>query len=263
MQITGMTDLFFIVGAPVSHFRSTTLFTDYHTGKGHDFSAAALHVRSGELAGALDTVRRCDNIKGLCITIPHKIDAVPMMDQLTEAAQRVGSVNFVRREADGTLTGHNIDGQGFMRGLASSGFVAEGADVVLVGVGGVGRAIAFSLANAGIRRLTLLNRDHAKAVALARELAQIVDVSVADSATQPDLSKTTLLVNATSLGMTGNEFMPLSIAGLNPVCFVADVVIKPDVTVLLATAQSLGCKTMGGAAMLMPQIELCEEFLYG
>ncbi|MBB3772772.1 shikimate dehydrogenase [Angulomicrobium tetraedrale] len=265
MQITGETDLFFIVGAPVRHFRAPIMFNDYFAAKGHDFSCAGLHVLPADLAATFDLVRKVDNIKGLCITIPHKIDAVPLVDRLTEAGKRVGSVNFVRREPDGSLTGHNIDGQGFMRGLANNGFDPQGADVVQVGVGGVGRAIAFSLASSGVARITLINRDAERARRLAEEIEAATGTRVvalkADE--RPDLGRATLLVNATSVGMVGNIALPLELSGLTPACTVADVVLKPDETELLAAARALGCACVPGTAMLKPQIELCEEFLYG
>jgi len=245
MQITGETDLFFIVGSPVRHFRAPIMFNDYFASKGHNFSCAGLHVLPDDQAATFELVRKTDNIKGLCITIPHKINAVPLVDRLTDVGKRIGSVNFVRRETDGSLTGHNIDGQGFMRGLANNGFDPKGADVVQVGVGGVGRAIAFSLAASGIGRLTLINRDPLKAQRLATEI------------------HATLLVNATSVGMVGNIALPLDIAGLTAATTVADVVLKPDETELLAAARALGCRCVPGTAMLKPQIELCEEFLYG
>lgn len=265
MQITGETDLFFIVGSPVRHFRAPIMFNDYFASKGHNFSCAGLHVQPDDLAATFELVRKTDNIKGLCITIPHKINAVPLVDRLTDVGKRIGSVNFVRRETDGSLTGHNIDGQGFMRGLANNGFDPKGADVVQVGVGGVGRAIAFSLAASGIGRLTLINRDPLKAQRLATEIHDATGVTVValDAGENPDLSRATLLVNATSVGMVGNIALPLDIAGLTAATTVADVVLKPDETELLAAARALGCRCVPGTAMLKPQIELCEEFLYG
>ena len=239
------------------------LFNDYFASKGHNFCAAALHVLPDDLAHALDTVRRTDNICGLCVTIPHKIAAVSLVDRLTEAARQIGSVNFVRRERDGTLTGHNIDGQGFMRGLAASGVSVRGANVVQVGVGGVGRSIAYSLAAAGVAKLTLVNRDFTKAVQLASELAGMTNVVATKSDEAPDLGQTTLLVNATSIGMVGNPGLPLSLKSLTAACAVADVVLKPEDTELLASARNLGCMIMPGTAMLRPQIELCEEFING
>lgn len=265
MQITGETDLFYIVGSPIGHFRAPILFNEYFASKGRDFCCAGLHVKPADLKAAFDMVRKIDNIKGLCVTIPHKIEAVTLVDRLTDAGQRVGSVNFVRREPDGSLTGHNIDGQGFMRGLANNGVATKGTNAVQVGVGGVGRAIAFSLAGSGIARLTLINRDFEKAQKLAGEVHAVTGVEVValDASARPDLANTDLLVNATSVGMVGNIALPLDITGLTGSTTVADVVLKPDETELLAAARALGCSCVPGTAMLRPQIELGEEFIYG
>ncbi|WP_142781830.1 shikimate dehydrogenase [Agrobacterium sp. T29] len=264
MQITGETNLFYIIGSPIAHFRAPIMFNGYFAAKGHNFCCTGLHVQPGDLAETFALVRKIDNIKGLCITIPHKIDAVPLVDRLTEAGQRVGSVNFVRREADGTLTGHNIDGQGFMRGLAGNGVELAGASVVQVGVGGVGRAIAFSLVSSGIGKITLVNRDTDKAERLASELRDAIGTVVVVAAQEGEISlkDANLLVNATSVGMVSNLGLPIVIDGINPTCTVADVVLKPEETELLAAARALGCRTIPGTAMLKPQIELCEEFLY-
>ena len=256
MQITGQTDLFYIVGAPVSHFRAPLLFNAHYAEAGRDFCSAPLHVLPKDLAAALNLVRVVDNIRGLCITAPHKIAAAPLVDSLTPSAAQAGSVNFVRRLPDGTLLGHNLDGLGFLRGLRAAGFDPKGARVLLLGAGGVGRAIAFALAEAGVADLSILNRDTAKAKALAAEIAG------AKSVTQPDLSAYDLVVNATSVGMGGSAEAPVNLTGLAAGSFVADVVISPTDTPLIAQAKAMGFAVMAGGAMLRPQIELSLPFLY-
>lgn len=265
MQITGETDLFFIVGSPVRHFRAPIMFNDYFASKGHNFSCAGLHVLPGDLATIIELVRKTDNIKGLCITVPHKIDVVPLLDRLTEAGQRVGSVNFIRRQQDGTLIGHNIDGQGFMRGLATNGVDVAGAHAVQVGVGGVGRAIAFSLAASGVAKLTLINRDRSKASQLATEIhaATGIPVTALGAGERPDLANANLVINATSLGMVGTPGIPLDLTGISKSAVVADVILNPAETEFLAAGRLAGCTCIPGSAMLKPQIELGEEFLYG
>lgn len=264
MPISGETDLFYIVGSPVRHFRSPPLFNSYFEAKDHDFLAAGLHVLPEDLEPMLRLMRTINNVKGMCITIPHKIAAAALMDELTAAARRANSVNFVRRESDGRLVGHNIDGEGFMLGVTAAGFEPKGKDVVQVGAGGVGRAIAYSLAAAGIGRLTLINRDKAKGQALAEEVQAATGVTVvALGETEGlDLSSVALIVNATSLGMSGKGDVPLSFDGVRSDAVVADVVIHVEDTPFLMRARSKGLRVMSGTAMLKPQIELCEAFLY-
>lgn len=265
MQITGETDLFYIVGTPVRHFRAPILFNEYFAAQGHNFCCAGLNVLPEDLAQALALVRRVDNIKGLCITAPHKIDAAPLMDRRTDAAEQAGSVNFVRREPDGTLTGHNLDGAGFLRGLRAGGFEPAGRRVLLLGAGGVGRAIAFALADAAVRDLVILNRDGAKAAELARAIKTKTGIGVSVAATlgAGGVAGFDLVANATSVGMAGSGGMPVALDGIDASSTVADVVISPQDTPFVAAARAAGCRVMVGSAMLRPQIELSERFLYG
>lgn len=264
MQITGETDLFYIIGTPVRHFRAPILFNEHYAAQGHNFCCAGLNVLPEDLAAALALVRRVDNIKGLCITAPHKIAAAPLMDRRTEAAEQAGSVNFVRREADGTLTGHNLDGQGFLRGLRACGYAPEGQRVLLVGAGGVGRAIAFALADARIAELVIVNRDAPKAERLAHEVTRATGLSAhaASGDRAPNPAEFGLVANATSVGMGGSGGMPLPLDGVSEYTMVADVVISPQDTGFIAAARASGCRVMAGSAMLRPQIELSELFLY-
>lgn len=265
MQITGETDLFYIIGTPVRHFRAPILFNDHFAAKGHNFCCAGLNVQPEDLAAALALVRRVDNIRGLCITAPHKIAAASLVDRWTEAADQAGSVNFVRREADGTLTGHNLDGMGFLNGLRATGYAPEGQRVLLIGAGGVGRAISFALAGAGVAELVIANRDAAKAIELAQHVARVTGISTQAAPANgiSGLAGFGLIANATSVGMGGSGGMPLPLDDAPASTTVADVVISPQDTPFIATARAAGCRVMAGAAMLRPQIELAEVFLYG
>lgn len=152
--------------------------------------------------------------------------------------------------------GHNLDGLGFLRGLRAAGFDPKGARVLLLGAGGVGRAIAFALAEAEVARLSIHNRDKVKADSLAAEIPGAAAVA------RPDLSAFDLVINATSVGMGGSGASPLDVAGIAAPIFVADVVISPTDTPLIAAARAAGCAAMAGSAMLRPQIELSLPFLY-
>lgn len=264
MQITGETDLFYILGTPVRHFRAPILFNEYFAALGHNFCCAALHVLPDDLAAALALVRRVDNIRGLCITAPHKIAAAPMVDRRTEAADQAGSVNFIRRETDGSLTGHNLDGLGFLNGLRGTGFAPEGQRVLLIGAGGVARAISFALARAGVAELVIVNRDGAKAAELAAQVTRSTGLPAraVPADTPPDPGAFGLIANATSVGMGGSGGMPLTLDGVVAGATVADVVISPQDTPFIAAARAAGCRVMAGSAMLRPQIELSETFLY-
>jgi len=262
--ITGKTAILLMLADPVAHIRGTALINETLAGLGLDAVILPLHVRPADLGTVLQSVRRMQNVAGLGITIPHKVAAWSLVDALTPVAQRMGATNFVRRNADGTLTGTNTDGAGFVAGLRTNGFAPAGKRALLVGTGGVGRAIAFALAEAGVESLALMNRDRGKAEALAQDLRALVPgcaVSVpAPGDTAAALAGADLLVNGTSLGMATEDPLPLDLSGLTASCTVAEVVVQPPMTRLLTQAAARGCAVIPGAEMLKPQPKLVAEF---
>lgn len=260
MQITGKTSIVLMLAHPVDHIRGTILINDSFKALGLDAVIVPIHVLPEHLGQYLDTVRLMQNVRGLGITIPHKIAALPLMDDLTPEARRLGAVNFVRRNADGSLTGTNTDGAGFIAGLAANNVEVRNKSALVVGVGGVGRAIAFALVESGLSQLYLTNRDRSKAMSLAGEIAEIYPdckVSLADAHIPSELD---LLVNATSLGMHAEDPLPLSPEGLSARTTVAEVIVNPAITPLLAAASARGCKIISGAEMLKPQPRLVAQF---
>lgn len=171
----------------------------------------------------------------------------------------LGAANFARRNPDGTLTGTNTDGAGFLVGLRDHGFDPAGKRAILCGTGGVGRAIAFALSRAGLSRLDLMNRDRAKAAALAADLRLAAPACQVHLAEEGAVAMADLLINATSLGMKPGDPLPLDPAGLGAQTTVAEVIVQPAMTPLLQHAANLGCPVIGGAAMLKPQPRLVAE----
>jgi shikimate dehydrogenase len=264
MKVTGKTAILLMFADPVSHIRGTDIINSNFAALGLDALIVPLHVKPADLAAGMDMARRTANVAGLGITIPHKIAALPLMDDLTDAARRLGAVNFVRRNADSTLTGTNTDGAGFVAGLRANGFDPQGKRALVVGTGGVGRAIAFALADAGVSDLRLVNRSPASALALAAEIAAILPechVTALDIADPHALSGLDLLVNATSLGMSAADALPIALGGLTALTTVAEVVVNPPMTALLTEAARRGCAVVPGAEMLTPQPRLVAEFL--
>lgn len=237
VQTSGETELFYIVGSPVRHFCTPDLFTAQFRAKGREANAAPLHG------------------------LPEDPEAA-LVDRCTPAAERTGSVNFIRSGADGTQAEHDIDCEGFLLRLTASGFVPVGAKVVQVGAGGVGRAVAFSLAEAGIAELTIINRDPGKAQALAAEVQAATGVMcyTGSDESKLDLAPCDLLVNATSSGKGGAGGSPLTLAGMRAGAMVADVVISVTDTPFIAEARAFGCRVVQDGAVLRPRIELCETF---
>ncbi len=250
----------FILGDPVAHIVGTALLNAYFAGEGIDATVSALHVAPTDLGGVVGMLRRIHNVAGFGVTIPHKIAIIPHLDDCTPRARAVGAVNFVRRNADGTLFGDNVDGVGFAAGLAKHGAPVESRRILQIGAGGAGRAIAFALAAAGAASLTIANRSVDKARALAAGVAAAhpacrTAVGTADPAGMD------LVVNTTSLGMHDGDQLPLDVERLDRRMTVADVIMSPPVTPLLAAAAARGCPTVGGTEMLLQQMRLVKDFL--
>lgn len=260
MPITGQTAVMLMLADPVSHIRGTALINDSFAALGLDAKIMPIHVRPDDLGAVLESVRLMQNVAGLGITIPHKVAAVSLVDDLTPTARRMGATNFIRRNADGTLTGTNTDGAGFLAGLRANGFDPAEKRVLLAGTGGVGRAIAFALAEAGAARIDLMNRDLAKAESLADELRLSTPGCRVAMADGRSVAFADLLINGTSLGMKTEDPLPLDIGGLTQRTTVAEVVVQPTMTALLREAAARGCPTIGGAEMLKPQPKLVADF---
>lgn len=263
LRITGKSRIMFIMGDPIDHVIGTALLNAAFAEMQRDLVLVPLHVRPGDLAHMLDTVRKADNMAGTGITIPHKIAARDLVDHLTEAARLAGAVNFVRRNADGTLTGHNVDGAGFLAGLTANGVDLSGQHVAMAGAGGVARPIAFAIAGAGAASLVIRNRDMAKAEALARDVANWSGAAGCKVTARTEIGPADVAINATALGMREDDALPFEAAEVAGCKALAEVVMTPVVTRFLALANATGANAIGGRAMLDPQAELVARLLDG
>ena len=260
-RITGRTKVFLLLADPVAHVVGTAVINGHFAAAGIDFSASPAHVTAQDLPTMLAAARIMQNVVGLGITIPHKIAILPLLDAVTDRGRAVGAVNFVRREADGRLVGDNIDGIGFVAGLARRGIAVAGKRVLQAGAGGVGRAIAFALAEAGAAELVIVNRDAAKGAALAAAVSAAFPACRARAEADGDASAADIVVNATALGMKPGDALPLDLTGIRPEAVVAEVVMTPVETPILAEAARHGCRTVPGRAMLDEQMVLLQAFL--
>ena len=259
--ITGQTRLMLLMADPVAHVVGTEFITKHMRAHGHDFVCVPAQVGKDDLPSMIAALRALKNCVGSGVTIPHKIAVLPLLDKLTERARVIGSVNYIRRDADGTLTGDNVDGSGFVLGAQQADIVLKGLRVVLLGAGGAGRSLAFAFAEAGIGELAIANRDGVKARDLAAAV-KAVHPGLPVTVGGPDASGFDMVVNATSLGMLGKDGGdPLDFATLSSNMIVADIVMVPEKTRLLAAAESKGCRLLFGRQMMEGQLALAREFL--
>jgi shikimate dehydrogenase len=260
MRITGKTKIIFILGDPVAHIRGTALLNAHFARRRLDAAASPLHVSPADLGTVVATLRKLRNVAGFGVTIPHKIEVLKHLDGATERAAQVGAANFVRRAANGRLTGDNMDGIGFTAGLARNGIAVAGRRVLQIGAGGAGRAIAFALAEAGAAEITLANRTVEK----ARHLADALEAAYPRCrclAGTAEVLGADLVVNTTSVGMREADPLPVDITGLPAAAAVADIIMSPETTPLLIQAEQRGHRIVRGQEMMIDQLRLATEFL--
>jgi shikimate dehydrogenase len=184
---------------------------------------------------------------------------VGLLDEVTPTVRVAGACNAVKRTADGRLVGDMFDGAGFVRGVQRKGLNLHGAKVLVVGAGGVGCAIAASLAAAGIASVRLFDVNTASAEGLGQRLQQNYP-QIAVQIGSNDPTGCDLVVNATPMGMNEGDPLPLDVSRLAASTFVGEVVMRTEMTAFLMAAKARGCAVQVGSDMLFEQIPAYLEY---
>lgn len=262
-MITGSTELIAHIGYPTGAFKSPMIYNPWFAQRGIDAVVVPFGVKSEDFRASFHALRHLTNLRGALITMPHKVAVMDLVDELSPAAQVAGACNAVLRRPDGRLLGDQFDGEGFVRGVRRKGFEPRGRRVLITGTGGVGCAIAASLAGAGVDEMVLHDLQAASAQGLAARLRQhypALQVTVGGN----DPAGFDLIVNATPLGMRDGDPLPFDMARVHPDTLVGEVVMRRDITPLLAAAQARGCRIQQGKDMLFEMIPAYLEFFgYG
>ncbi len=242
-----------VLGWPVKHSRSPLMHNHWIAQYGLNGAYALLPAAPQTLEAALRGLPAL-GFAGCNVTIPHKVAAMQLVDQVDAVARRMGAINTIVVQPDGSLHGFNNDGYGYIESLLEQcpDWRGEAGPVVVMGAGGGARAVVVALAERGAREVRVCNRSFDKAQALAQEFGAPVR-AVPWAQRHEALADATLLVNTTSQGMTGQEPLDLSLAQLPPHAIVSDLVYVPLVTPLMAEARQRGHRTVGGLGMLMHQ----------
>lgn len=259
-QITGNTRVYAILADPIHHVQTPRLMNELIVRRGHDGIMVPFHVTAADLPTLVAGLKRLRSFAGFIATVPHKTAMLSLCDSVSRQAELVGAVNCVRREDDGRFVGEILDGAGFVAGLRRDGFEPGGCRVLLLGAGGAANAIAFALADAGIVHLTIANRTRSKSADLARRLAGEYP-GLAIDLDGRDVADHDLIVNGTSLGLSEADPLPIDVAGLSAAQTVAEIIMQPRVTRLLAAAQAKGCGTHYGLPMLECQLAMMADFM--
>jgi len=259
MHIDGNTELIAHIGYPTHSFKAPMIYNPYFKHIGANARVVPFGCKVEDFADVLRATFRLTNIRGALITMPHKVSVVGLLARVTPTVKIAGSCNAVRRAADGSLEGDMFDGEGFVRGLKRKGFVPEGKRALVVGSGGVGSAIAASLAQAGVAELTLFDVNAASCEGLATRLREHYPALQVRTGSH-DPAGQDLAVNATPMGMNPGDPLPMDTARLAPGTFVGEVVMRAEKTAFLAAAEARGCPVQIGTDMLFEQIPAYLEF---
>ncbi|MEO7940068.1 MAG: shikimate dehydrogenase [Burkholderiaceae bacterium] len=252
-----------LMGWPVSHSRSPDIHNHWIAQLGLRGSYVLLPVAPDNLAQALRALPVL-GIAGCNLTIPHKVAALALVDDVDPVARRIGAVNTIVVLPDGSLAGRNTDAYGYMESLMAEApdWTPAAGPVAVMGAGGAARAVIVSLADRGVREIRVCNRSPGKAQALAREFGAPV-VAVAWQDRHAALDGVALLVNTTSQGMGEQPPLDLSLDLLPAHALVSDLVYVPLRTPLLLAAQARGNRTVGGLGMLLHQARPAFEAWFG
>jgi shikimate dehydrogenase len=251
--LTGHARLAGVMGWPVAHSLSPRLHGYWLREYGIDGAYVPLAVKPERLASALRALPDL-GFAGCNLTVPHKQAALATLDEVAPEARRIGAVNTVRVMSDGRLYGWNTDIEGFAQSLAVAlpGWSLVGRAAAVIGAGGAARAVSAALTGMGAAEIRLVNRSPARAKELSRALGGPIRIHGWEEMAKA-LSGTALLVNTTTLGMTGQPPLEIELASLPHEAVVSDSVYAPLETPLLAAARARGHPVVDGLGMLLHQ----------
>jgi shikimate dehydrogenase len=242
-----------VMGWPVMHSRSPMLHNYLFRQQGLEGTYVFLEIRPERLAAALKALAPL-NFAGCNLTIPHKQEAMKIVDEVDETARRIGAISCVVVRPDGSLAGSNNDWFGFIHNLKEEqpGWRADAGPVTVIGAGGGSRAVCYGLMREGAKEIRLVNRTAARAQAVASEFGGPVKAHPWESRHEL-LEGVALAVNATSQGMVGNPALDIRLDRLPKDALVADIIYTPLETPFLAAARQRGHRTVNGLGMLLHQ----------
>jgi shikimate dehydrogenase len=246
-----------VIGDPIAQSKSPLIHNFWLDALGIAGDYRRSHVSADALADYIAGARADADWRGCNVTMPHKQAIMDLVDDPGDIRGTLGAMNTVVRQPDGSVIGTNTDAAGFYAPLAELDL--EGAPVAVVGAGGAARAVLFALARAKVGPVTIINRSPLKAMGLLATFGLKGEVAGFDARLPP----VSLLVNSSSLGMTGNPPLDLDLSPLPGDAIVYDLVYSPLRTGLLNAAEARGLATVDGLDMLIGQAALAFELFFG
>lgn len=257
MEISGHTKVACLIGHPVSHSFSPYIHNFLAEEYGVDFKYTCFDVEPSKVKEALEGIKAL-GIIGSNVTIPHKIEVMPYLDEIDKNAAIIGAVNTIQNK-EGKLIGYNTDGKGFVHSVLNEGHTLEGKHVMVLGAGGASRAVVVELAAHGVGKITICNNTLEKAEGLAAQVKE--NFPNVEMATMPltvgskELAGVEVLINTTPLGMSSRkDLSPIGDEVVPPTdLVVCDIVYTPHDTKLLKWAMQHDLKVVHGIGMLINQ----------
>lgn len=256
--VDALTRLFYILGSPIAHVRAPVVWSALFKRYGVNALMLPADVTALNFDTAMKGLKATENVDGAIFTMPHKFAAMDHADVLTQRAQRIGSINLLRRLADGTWEGDNVDGAGFITGLHADGVNLDGANVYLHGCGGVGRSIGWTLGMEKIASLTVHDVDEGRARELARSIGSVSSARLATG--RPSMRDIDIAINASPVGLNAGDTLPFPVDALPSHAVVADVIMEPRMTALLESARARGLKVHHGRNMMNHAMPIAASF---
>lgn len=256
--VDGATRLLAIVGDPIAHVKSPLFYNARLAAAGVNAVLVPWHAREKDFDSVMRGLLATANIDGIVITYPFKQRAMAFAVRLEPMAERVGAINAMRREKDGSWTGGMFDGLGLLQAVRGLGRSTSGARIKLLGAGGAGSAIAHALADSGAASISVHDAAGEKAASLVSTLAKMYP-NCRIKASGPGLGDIDVLINATPIGLSPDDGLPVLMADLKGDVAVIDIVPRAS-TPLLRFAEELGCAHIGGAAMVEGQSDIVLGF---
>ena len=259
MMITGKTKTLGVIGCPIEHSLSPAMQNAAIAKAGIDYVYIPWRVEPENLAAAVNGLKSVGAV-GFNVTIPHKENIIPLLDEISEEARAVGAVNTIHN-IGGKLKGYNTDAAGFLAGLIKNNILLQGKKIALLGAGGAARAVLYAVLKSGAAEIAIGVRTPSKAEALIKSLRQyagMVQMTAYDWVSEAFarcLEETELLVQTTPLGMHPQIDLapPINLSNLAQGAAVYDIIYTPERTKLLSEAEQYGHLAINGEAMLVGQ----------
>ena len=251
-MIQGTTQIYGVIGDPISHSLSPSLHNPAFAALGIDAVYVTFRVSPSSLEDALRGLLAL-NVQGINVTVPHKSEVFQYVDEVTDTARRIGAINTLRNDS-GHWIGENTDATGFIRSLEPLGLSLPGSSVGMLGAGGAAKGVAVGLLEAGVSRLFITNRSYDRATVLAELLKASFGQQSVSAVSLEELEKKelNLLVNTTTVGSDGHS-SPAKLNRFDKLGAVTDIIYRPSRTPLLLEAEKLGLPNLNGGGMLLYQ----------